>query len=317
MEFEPQSPLPATEPENHRRGHYGAQNLAVLGLQIGAWAALLTLMDRGPWWGQLAGLVLFLWVMQGLFSMMHEFFHGNAHRDPQINHGMGLVGALIFGSSATLHRINHWGHHVRNRTSAERGEFVHQGEGTLQKTLLYYFATMGGLWIGGFVFPILSIALPYSAARWLMRKPEFNTYTAAFEQFKPADWAWMRLEGALLLIFWSLVLWVGPWQPLTVVVAYGALAYHWSVLQWIYHLNTPLDVVEGAYNLRLPTPVRWLWLNFNYNLTHHRNPSLAWQDLPAHTDLAETQPLWYRYLLMWRPPRPFPEDLGELDKRYF
>tara|TARA_B110000977_G_scaffold33330_1_gene44412 strand:- start:228 stop:476 length:249 start_codon:yes stop_codon:yes gene_type:complete len=82
-------------------------------------------------------------------------------------------------------------------------------------------------------------------------------------------------------------------------------------------MRTPLDVVEGTYNLRLPTQIRWLFLNFNCNLTHHRDPNLPWQDLYKLSNQKETQPLWYRYLLVFKPPEPFPGDVAKYDKKYF
>jgi fatty acid desaturase len=318
MSFEPASPLPAIEPTYRGLGRYGRQNLAVCGAQIVGWALLLTALDRSPSiWVTLPLLFVFCAVLQGVFTLMHEYFHKNAHRNPTVNYAIGVVNATMFVTSATLHRINHWGHHVRNRTSAERGEFIHPGEGPVGKVLLYYFATMGGLWLTGVLFPILSLFIPYRSVTWLRSRARFNTYSAAFAQFGPRDWTRMRLETVGLLLFWGVILGAGLWRWQTLVLAYAVFAYHWSVLQWIYHLRTPLDVVEGAYNLRVPTPVRLAWLNFNCNLTHHRHPALPWQELHAHTDWKESQPLWYRYGLMWRPPVPFPDDFAALEKRYF
>ena len=117
--------------------------------------------------------------------------------------------------------------------------------------------------------------------------------------------------------FWVGLLWLGPWRWQTLAIAYAAFAFSWSSLQWVYHLHTPVHVVEGAYNLRAPLLVRILFLNFNYNLTHHRRPSLPWQELYSHSDQKETQPLWYRYLLTFRPPVRLPKDLSVLAKRYF
>lgn len=303
-----------------RKGRYGAQNLIVAGVQIAGWAATLTIIDRGPGWLAAIATFAFCMLMQGVFSMMHEYFHDNAHPDRRVSYGIGVVLSTLFGTSATLHRVNHWGHHARNRTPAEQGEFIHEGETRLGKTALYYFAVTCGLWLSGLVFPVIALFVPYRAIDWLSSRERYNTYSAAFAQFKARDWTRMRWEALGLVAFWvGLVAW-GPWSAATIAIAYGAFAFSWSSLQWVYHLRTPLDVVEGAYNLRLPAPLRWMWLSFNMNLTHHRKPWLPWQELYAHSDPRETQPLWYRWLLVALPPEPYPadeRDLRRFEKRYF
>lgn len=302
------------------KGRYGRQNVLVLAAQVIAWAALLTALDHAPWPWALPLVLAFCFLMQGVFSMMHEYFHDNAHPDPRVSYALGLVGSTLFGTSATLHRVNHWGHHVRNRTPSEQGEFIHEGESPLGKVALYYFAITLGLWLSGLVFPFLALFIPYRAVTWLSSHRRYNTYSAAFASFKASDWTRMRLEALLLAAFWVPLVALGPWAPTTLLVAYASFAFSWSSLQWVYHLRTPLHVVEGAYNLRLPTPLRWLFLNFNMNLTHHRRPYLPWQELHAASDPRETQPLWYRWLLMFKPPMRFPEraeDLAFLEKRYF
>lgn len=311
--------MPRTEPLAPRRGRYGRMNLVVTAAQVAGWAALLTVADAASLhWALRAGaIVLFCFLVQGVFSMMHEYFHYNAHRDRRLNYLIGFVGSTLFGTSATLHRVNHWGHHVRNRSEAERGDYIHEDETPVKKVLLYYFATWGGLWIGGIVFPLLALLIPYRAAAWLARTKRFNTYAAAFEQFQPADWAAMRLEALWLAGFWTLVVLFGPWSWQTLAIAYGAFAFSWSIQQWMYHLRTPIHVIEGAYNARLVAPLRWLILNFNYNLTHHRHPGLPWQELPSHTDVKETQPFWYRVVQMFLPPRRYPPPPHHLEKRYF
>lgn len=300
-----------------KKGRYGAQNLVVTGVQVVAWAGLLTAIEHAPGWWKAPLVFAFCMLMQGVFSMMHEYFHDNAHPDRRLSYLIGLVGSTMFGTSATLHRVNHWGHHVRNRTPAEQGEFIHEGESATKKVAVYYFAVLFGLWLSGLLFPLAALLIPYRAIAWLSRGKRFNTYAAAFDQFKARDWTRMRLEALGLMAFWIPVALWGPWSPATLALAYAAFAFSWSSLQWVYHLRTPLHVVEGAYNLRLPTPLRWVWLSFNMNLTHHRRPYLPWQELHAASNQAETQPLWYRWLLMFLPPVRFPDDLSHLEKRYF
>jgi len=308
----------AEEPAPRRvRAPYGRQNLVVVFAQTVAWAGMLTLIDRVEWWLIPPLVLVFCFLMQGVFTMMHEYFHGLAHPNARANYAIGVWESVLFGTSATLHRINHWGHHVRNRTPAEQGEFYLPEESRFRKTLLYYFATLGGLYLGGLVFPLVSFFVPYAAIEKLASLKTRNTYSAAFEQFAAADWTRMRLEGLALMLFWIPLAVYGPWRLQTLLICYGAFMVTWSSLQWVYHLRTPLDVVEGAYNLRLPTPVRWLFLNFNCNLTHHRRPHLPWQDLYVNTNTEETQPLIYRWLLVLLPPEPYPTDASKFDKRYF
>ncbi len=318
MDFEPENPLPEQEPNYGNLGRYGGSNLLIASGQFVGWAVLLTSIETAEtWWLKVPLALIFCTLMQGVFTMMHEYFHGNAHSNGVLNYMIGVVGSTTFGTSATLHRINHWGHHTRNRTSAERGEFIHEGESAIGKVGLYYFATMGGLWLFGAIFPVLSLFIPYRTLERVKERGEFNTYLEAFKEFGAADWTRMRLEGVGLAVFWGGILYNEVWQWQTLLLAYAAFAYHWSVLQWIYHLRTPIDVVEGAYNLRLPAPIRLAWLNFNCNLTHHRRPDLPWQELYAATNQQETQPLWYRYLLMWLPPTRYPSDRSYLEKTYF
>jgi fatty acid desaturase len=203
---------------------------------------------------------------------------------------------------------------VRNRSSAERGDFVHPGESAARKVAVYYGAQLGGLWLGGAIFPLAVLLIPYRVTPLLARTRLFNTYAAAFGQFRAREWTAMRLEGLALAAFWTVLLGSGAWSAGAVAGCYAAFAVSWSSLQWVYHLGTPLHPIEGAYNLRAPWLVRLLFLNFNYNLTHHRQPGLAWQELPGATDLRQTQPLWYRWLRLARPPVRMPEDSGVLDR---
>ena len=311
--------VPEAEPSWKALGRYGAANLRVIVLQVVAWAALLSIIDADglPWTVRAVGVALFCLMMQGVFTMLHEYCHRNAHRNRRLNYLIGWVTSTLFGTAPTLLRVQHWGHHRRNRSEAERAEFIHEGERALSKTAQYYVAILGGIWLGCFVMPLVAPLLPYRTLQRIARNERFNSFAAGFGEFSLRDWRTLQLEGVGSLALWTAVLVFGPWRWQTLAIAYGAFAFSWSSLQWIYHLHTPVHVIEGAYNLRAPRPVRALFLNFNYNLTHHRSPSLPWQELHLKSDLRETQPMWYRYLLIFRPPVRFPDDLSVLEKRYF
>jgi fatty acid desaturase len=255
--------------------------------------------------------------MQGVFSFMHECFHHHAHPNKYVNYMEGLVSSTIFGTSFTLFKINHLGHHVRNRTRAELVDYIYPDESPLRKITIYYTGILGGIWLGGFFGSLVLPMLPFGVVRWLEARREDNTYLTAFKDFTNHDWHMMRLEVLVGVFFWVGAVLVFKWRWQVLLTAYAAFAFSWSLLQWVYHVRTPIDVIEGTYNLRVPTPIRWLLLNFNYNLTHHRDASHHWQELHVISNHDEMQPLWYRLVRMVLPPRKLPDDPLSITKTYF
>jgi fatty acid desaturase len=302
-----------------RKARLGRQNLAVLAAQALAWFALLQFLHSAAAVGwKVLALALFCVVMQGVFSMMHECFHRNGHPTPGVNWSIGAFASILFGSSYTLIRVNHEGHHQRNRSSAELAEFILPGESAAAKTALYYFAVLGGIWFGSFVGTLLLPFVPFRHVRALaVRLVSMDGYNRSFAEFDARDWQLLRLESGLAVAWWLACAWLFAWDWRVLLAAYACFAFSYSSLQWVYHMRTPLHRVEGAYDLRLPTPLRWLFLNFNYNLSHHRYPQAPWQELHARVDPRETQPLWRRYFGVFQPPQPLPDDLSGLAKRYF
>ena len=297
---------------------YNAMNVTVLALQLGGWVMLLTFLHQDISLLLKASVViLFCLMMQGVFSMIHEAIHDLAHSNRTVNYSMGVLSAVMFGTSFTLFQVNHDGHHVRNRSRQELVDFILPGESRAKKTVTYYIGVLGGIWLGGFVGAIILPWIPFRYREWLSWDREDNTFAAAVTQFKLSDWQRLRRELVFAIAFWLTAIWLFHWHWQILVMAYAAFAFSWSSLQWVYHVGTPIHVVEGAYNLRVPFWIRWLFLNFNYNLTHHREPVRPWQELAAATDHRETQPLWYRYALIFRWPQPLPADPRSIQKIYF
>jgi fatty acid desaturase len=302
-----------------KREAYGRMNVCVGVAQIAAWATLITALHLPIHLGWKAMLlVTFCLMMQGVFSLMHECFHGLGSPSPGVNRALGVAASTIFGTAYTLYRVNHEGHHLRNRSRAEVAEYIYPGENAARKTFLYYFAILGGIWLGSFVATLILPFVPYRYARSLNRPASsMNGYSLSFAQFTAADWRALRIEAAIGVAAWLAVALALGWRWQVLVVAYTAFAFSWSSLQWVYHMRTPLDTIEGAYDLRAPRLVRWLFLNFNYNLTHHREPYEPWQRMHGKVDPRETQPLWYRYLLVFKAPEPIPADPSSIRKTYF
>jgi len=294
-------------------------NVAICAAQVATWAGLITLLHvEGSLAWKLSVGILFCLIMQGVFSLMHECIHGHGHPSRTVNRAIGVATGTIFGTAYTLFRINHEGHHVRNRSNAEIAEYILPGESAARKVALYYFAILGGIWLGSLAASLVLPLLPYPLARKLNGPaPSMNGYWLSFAEFTRADWTALRLEAAVGVLTWSAAISLFDWNLATLAWLYAGFAFTWSSLQWVYHMRTPLDPIEGAYDLRAPWPVRVLFLNFNYNLMHHRRPDLPWQEMHGLVNSRETQPLWYRYLLVFKCPEALPVDPSTIRKTYF
>jgi fatty acid desaturase len=307
-------PLSPTNAKKFQR-----QNLLITGLQLTAWwAAIEFCHSNAAIEAKVAIAVGFVLMMQGVFSMMHECIHNNGHDNSMVNFALGAISGFMFGTSYTLFRVNHEGHHVRNRTRPEVAEYIYPGENKFWKTVKYYFAVLGGIWLGSFAALFVLPLIPFKFAHKLsLSATSMNGYSLSFLHYKIKDWWLQRLDCTLVIGLWCAAFFMFDWRWQVLVPLYLFFAFSWSSLQWIYHLRTPLHRIEGAYNLRAPTVVRWLFLNFNYNLTHHRHPDMPWQEMHKITNLAETQPIWARYIGVVKPPEPLPADISSIQKTYF
>lgn len=297
---------------------YSYINSVVIILQVCMWFGLITLLHGNfSFWFKIPILILFSFMMQGVFSMMHECFHGHGFNNSKVNWFMGWLTSTLFGSLFTMPSVYHNGHHERNRSRSELGEYIFPDESAFKKISIYYFAILGGLWLVIFIASLFLPLFPLEISRFLTRYKKNNSFAYTFEEFKLRDWNLMRLELILSVLFWYGVIHFANWDWMVLAVCYATLAFSWSSLQWVYHVGTPLHPIEGAYNLRLPRWMRLLFLNFNYNLTHHRYPAIPWFELYKVSDQKETQPLWYRYIRIFLPPKPLPDENTIIEKTYF
>jgi hypothetical protein len=86
--------------------------------------------------------------------------------------------------------------------------------------------------------------------------------------------------AAWLLIIAGILAWGSYWPAfLGFLLGRGLLV---SALDNVYHFRTPLDLVDYAYNLSLPAPLRRLFLNLNMHRVHHRHMQAPWWQLPHY-----------------------------------
>lgn len=184
---------------------HGAMNVANGLAQFIGWAAMITALcapDHLAW--KVAVGIVFLLMMQGVFSLMHECMHGHGHPRPWLNRLLGILAGALLGTAYTLFRINHEGHHVRNWSRAETVEYVFPDESATRKILLCYFAILGGIWLGSF---IAALVLPFVSYRYagLLNRParSMNGCSLSFAEFTPSDWRWLRVEAAIGVALWT------------------------------------------------------------------------------------------------------------------
>ena len=295
-----------------------AANWLIAGTAIIASCACLWFASHAhAWWWMLAAAVVFSYTNNTLFSLHHEAVHGvfNPHR--RINHAAGVLLAGFFPTIFSIQRISHIGHHRRNRTDEELYDYYLPHQSWWLKTYWIYCLLTGFYWA---IIPVA--ALLYVLCPWAFRSRWFQHGPARWWGFEPfvADIAkapiarvWLEGVCSLLLqatLFWALDL---TWQGW--LVCYWAFGLNWSSVQYSDHAGSPRDVIEGAWNLYFWPGARWLFLNYNYHLAHHREPQIPWIHLPNCVRPGDAQPSFWRiYLVLWRgaqkaPPGPGPQPL--------
>lgn len=282
-----------------------ALNLAIAAIQLAGMLGLL-------WWvshassvfGLVFGLAAFCLLGQSLFSLIHEAEHDKLHPDPRVNVAVGVLLSALFPGSFSILRAGHLTHHGRNRTDAELIDYFRPHEGRWRKTFKYYTVFLGTIWAGIVALSVLVCFLPGRFFR-LPEDHERGADVATYLSFLAEVKRWrVRAETAFVILFWgamSHLLDLG-WQALA---AYGLFGVIWGSQQFIFHVRTPMHLVEGSWDLRVWPIFGWPLLHFNYHLTHHRHPRQPWIYLP---ELAEERP-WRPYMLTWArlflPPRPY------------
>jgi fatty acid desaturase len=265
------------------------------------------------WLLRIAGAIAFSYVANTVFALLHEAVHGVLNHSDRVNTMLGRWLAAFFPTSFTLQRKFHLGHHSRNRTRAERFDYIAPGESVLLKNIQWYGILTGLYWL----LPPLSCIIFFISPRF---------FSSRFIQGEDAAWSHQSGTDAMVAEVVRLpratvrleILFVALWQTILFVVlhlnwigwgmCYAAFAVNWSSLQYADHAWSSLDTVEGAWNLRANSVVRWFFLNYHHHKAHHMNPKISWIHLPTFVNDDEPRPSFLRiYLSMWRGPRPLPK----------
>jgi fatty acid desaturase len=267
------------------------------------WAAART---QG-WLAPLPWAVLFSFSNNTIFSLLHEAEHRLFSRNRKLNDLAGSVAAAFFPTSLTFQRICHLGHHLRNRTDHEVFDLYYPSDNKLLKYAQFYSILLGPYWL----------SVPTGALLYMIEPRIFRVFKWIHDRAKSTDAAMllplinhplaMRMRGealfslgAQLAIVQALHL---DWR--SYLLCYGLFALNWGSLQYADHFLSTRDIRDGAWNLRVPRALHWIYLNYHLHLAHHQHPDVPWIDLERHVDSGAARPSFGRiYLEMWKGPRP-------------
>lgn len=296
------------------------KNLLILLVTLPATWGLLWLASHGSLGYALLAAWLFSLINNTPFSLMHEAVHGIFSGNKSRNTLFGILCAATFPTSFSMQRVAHLGHHRRNRTDLELYDYYLPSQSRLLRNLWLYTGNLLGLyWWSVALSNLLYLLAPWAyrsrffVQRWAPALG-FGPYIAELAAL-PAARIWGEIALAFsyqILVFYCLDL-----DLLWTLGCYGAFALHWSVLQYADHAWSARNIRDGAWNLKVLPPSRWIALNYHYHQAHHQHPEAPWYALPQLIDPASPQPSFWRiYFGLWMGARPAPPMGAPADLAY-
>lgn len=296
----------------------GILNALILFLSMAAsWWCLWATSHMGPGIALIA-IWLFSLVNNAPFAVMHEAVHGIGSSSARSNELLGIISGWTFPTSFSMQRVAHIGHHRRNRTDQELYDYFLPGQSRAVRNVWLYAGNLFGLYWWSVVFGNLI----YLLAPWAYRSRIFVQRLAPALGFGPYVEDLVKLpvarvwsEIALAFGYQALIFHWLDLSLLGIFACYGAFALHWSVLQYADHAWSARSITDGAWNLKVLPPFRWIALNYHYHLAHHQHPEVPWYELTRWVDHTTTQPSFWRvYFSLWKgvraaPPMGAPADL--------
>lgn len=289
----------------------GTLNVVLTAIVAAACCGALWLASHAPLWQAVLAAIVFSFVNNTMFSLLHESVHGIAHENRRVNESIGRVAAAFFPTSLSLQRVFHLGHHAHNRTESEQFDYIRPSDRVLLKRAQWYAILTGLYWVfvplGGVAYLVTPSVLLRTRASSIAAQ---TGASSVFAGVANAPRTTIRLELLFTIALQAALVFALDLSLRGWLLCYAAFALNWSSLQYTDHAFSKLDVRDGAWNLRVNPLTRLLFLNYHHHLAHHRHPHVPWIHLGNYVDAAEPRPsFWSIYRRMWRGPQPLPEEL--------
>ncbi len=283
----------------------GALNIGIAAAVNVVGVSLLIASGRVESFWALTGLsAAYAVVMTTGYGIIHEAEHNLFHEHRTVNDIAGVITAFLFPAPYHLLRQGHLGHHMRNRSDDEAFDYYFDGDNPVWKYMQLYGTMVGCFWIVALLSNFLAVLYPRA---FDPKAIAFDRPSQAFLETLNPKYTRMIQAEALLIIAFHATLMLAFHIPLLhwLAVMFG-FGFLWSAMQYVHHYGTERDVRRGAKNLRTIRLLDVLWLNHNWHLNHHMQPTIPWIYLPklGHPDGArEREGLVRSYFRMWRGPR--------------
>ena len=278
-------------------------NLSIAAIQLFALCSILWAAGQVHQWGWVALLSLaYGIVMNSGYAMLHEAEHNLLHPNPKVNQAVGAMLALFFPAPFHLIRQGHIGHHIRNRSDDEAFDLYFEDENRFWKYVQLYGTLTGMFWL---LIYLTNFVVLFRPGIITPRYTRFSRPTEAFlESLNPKYQKIIQLEALAVILMHAGIIyfWKIPISHyLAVMFGFG---FVWSAMQYAHHYGTVRDVQKGAMNLRTFAILDRTWLNHNWHLNHHLNPTVPWVYLPSLSEPNEARgSLVKAYLREWRGPK--------------
>jgi fatty acid desaturase len=288
-------------PRGHTEIPVGLNLLILVGQLLGISACFFAGAQNLSWPALALVAALFGILMNSVYAIIHEAEHAMLFPNRFWNDFTGAFLALFFPAPFHLIRQGHLGHHLRNRSDDEAFDLYFPEDNRVWRFMIFYGIITGFYWVVVALSNIVFLLVPFCAKTkyW-----EFDPPSRAFmESLNPAYRRLIQLECVAAIILHGLIIWLGGIPLLNYAVMYLGFGFMWSAMQYVHHYGAERHVTRGARNLWIWKPLDLFWLNHNWHLTHHENPTMPWIHLPQLGAKENSGFLLRAYLRMWQGPK--------------
>ena len=209
----------------------------------------------------LLAYALLLLLSVGIAAAHHNHMHRRMWHGRRLNRLTDLVLTVWQGHPSLAFHAAHNSNHHR----------YHHGPGDIAATWRFAGGDSNHL-IGYLLHPFQALTVLYPhMIRWLLRA----------RRHRPALWRHCLMQYAVLIVFWTGILWLDWQKALLFVIVPQLHGLHWLLgTNYLQHAHadghSPINFArnfEGAVNL--------LMFNIGLHTAHHRYPRVHWSRLPA------------------------------------